>query len=70
MDATKAKLAQEAIVKDEGLAMRVATDVARALNLTVRCSSPPPLHPLSHISNPSTHHTLPPQSTNQPRATT
>jgi len=35
-DANKAKLAQEATLRDESLAMRVATEVARALNLSVR----------------------------------
>lgn len=32
----KAKVAQEATLRDESLAMRVATEVARALNLSVR----------------------------------
>lgn len=35
-EAEKAKLAQEATLRDESLAMRVATEVARALNLSVR----------------------------------
>ena len=35
-DAKKAKLAQEATLRDESLAMRVANEVARALNLSVR----------------------------------
>jgi hypothetical protein len=35
-DTKKAKLAQEATLRDESLAMRVATEVARALNLSVR----------------------------------
>lgn len=35
-DAERAKKAQEAILRDEGLATRVATEVARALNLPVR----------------------------------
>ena len=33
--AQKQKLAQEAIIQDDSLATRVATDVARALNLSV-----------------------------------
>lgn len=33
--ADRASLAQETLMKDESLAVRVATEVARALNLTV-----------------------------------
>jgi hypothetical protein len=39
-NAKKAKLAQEATLRDEPLAMRVATEVARALNLSVRTTLP------------------------------
>lgn len=35
-DAERVKRAQEAILQDQGLATRVATEVARALNLPVR----------------------------------
>ncbi len=35
-DAERVKKAQEAILRDEALATRVATEVARALNLAVR----------------------------------
>lgn len=35
-DVERVKRAQEAILQDQGLATRVATEVARALNLPVR----------------------------------
>lgn len=37
--ADRASLAQETLMQDESLAVRVATEVARALNLTVCVSS-------------------------------